>query len=148
MGCTLSYLLPRRLRGPSCPICCEHKAPAACSLHCRHAPAACLDCMACYLLLELDAGMVRGLGCGMQQRCGSDAVALMWHSGLLSQQPQLVQAATCMAPDCQQTLSEADLQAILSKKRCRQAQLQLRLSSGKIWHLDGTLLITGTEQVM
>ena len=94
---------------------------------------------------------MRGLCCRKPLRCGSNAVALTWHSGLLSQQPHadtLVQAATCMAPDCQQTLSEAEAQAILSKQRCRQAQLQLRLSSGNRWQLNGSLLLAGTEQVM
>ena len=147
----VSFLLPKRLRGASCPICCERKAPAACSLHCKHAPAACPDCMACYLLLEQDAGVVRSLSCGRQLRCGFNAGALMWHSGLLSQQlhaDTLVQAATCMAPDCQQALTGAEVQAILTRQRCRQAQLQLRLKSGSGWQLDGSLLKTGTEQVM
>ena len=79
-----------------------------------------------------------------------DVLAPMWHPGLLSQQVHAdtwVQAATCMAPDCQQTLSVAEVQAILSKKRCRQAQLQLRLSSGKRWQMDGSLLMPRPEQV-
>lgn len=53
-----------------------------------------------------------------------------------------------MAPDCQQELTGAEVQAILTKKRCRQAQLQLRLSSGSGWQLDGSLLKAGTAQVM
>ena len=92
-----------------------------------------------------------GLSCGRQLCCGSNAVALMWHPGPLSQQlhaDPLVQAATCMAPDCRQALTGAEVQAILTRKRCRQAQLQLRLSSGSGWQLDGSLLKTVTEQVM
>ena len=59
-----------------------------------------------------------------------------------------MQAATCMTPDCQQMLSVAEVHAILSKKRCRQAQLQLRLSRGWRWLLDGSLLMAETEQVL
>ena len=90
--------------------------------------------------------------CAKACSCGAaNAVALMWHFGMLSQQlnaDTLVQAATCMVQDCQQALMGAEVQAILTTKRSRQAQLQLRLSSGNGWQLDGSLLKTETSQVM